>query len=184
MTRKVLSVTVGMPLRQIAKILVENGISGVPVVDADGALVGMVTENDLIAPDGGGKSEAKREWWLSQLAEGEPLSPQFLALVDRPERTARDIMATPVVSVSETTKISEIAQLFTSYRIKRLPVVRDGRMVGIVSRSDLVRLMAADLVRPASLPRREGLLSGVVGQPGGAFQSPRSAIAPPLRWGG
>jgi len=179
MTSGVLSVPVGMPLRQIAKLLVENGISGVPVVDSDGLPIGMVTENDLIAPDGGGKGESGREWWLSQLAEGEPLSPQFLANLDRSERTARDIMASPVVSIAETTELSEIARLFTSYRVKRLPVVRDGRMVGIVSRSDLVRRMAAEPTQPVPIPRREGLLTGVVASLEAHFNLPEPLSATP-----
>jgi len=160
MTGPVLSVTVGASLREVAKILVVNGISGVPVVNSHGMPIGMVTENDLIAPDAGVKRAAGREWWLTQLAEGEPLSPQFLALIDRGERTARDVMASPVVSVSETTDLSEIAHLFTSYRIKRLPVVTDGRMVGIVSRADLVRRMA-EQPAPAAAPH-SGILAEAV----------------------
>lgn len=143
MTDKVLSVTADTTLQQIAKILVENDISGVPVLDGEGALLGMVTESDLIAPNGSDKhKEASRESWLSHLAEGEPLSPQFLGYLDHPERVARDIMVSPVVTVSASTDLSEVARLFLSYGVKRLPVMVEGLMVGIVSRADLVRGLA------------------------------------------
>ncbi len=153
MSSKVLSVTVTATTRQIARILVENGISGVPVVDGDGLPVGMVTEGDLIGPDADG--EGVGEGWLAQLAGGEPLS----ARMDRSERTARDIMASPVVTVAEVTELPEIARLMTSYRIKRLPVVRDGRVVGIVSRADLVRRIAEAPAKPPPASHHVGFLS-------------------------
>ncbi len=159
MTGTVLSVTVDMTLPQIAKILVANGISGVPVVDAEGLPVGMITESDLIAPQAKGEGDAKRESWLTHLAEGEPMGPEFLAYLDRPERTAGDVMTAPVISVPESAELQEIAQLLTRYRIKRLPVVRDRRMVGIVSRADLVRQMAEAPAAPSPASRPDGLVS-------------------------
>ena len=70
--------------------------------------------------------------------------PGFVASLGAPERTARDVMASPVVTVSESTEVSEVARLLTAHRIKRMPVLRDGRIVGIVSRADLVRALAAE----------------------------------------
>jgi len=133
MTGKVLSASEDLTARQIAKILEDNNIGGVPVVDGDGSLVGMVSESDLAGPD----------------AEGEPHA-------GRPDSAARDVMASPVVSVTETTQLPEIARLLTSYRINRLPVVRDGRVVGIVSQSDLVRRMAEEPAKAAPVPRHGG----------------------------
>jgi len=162
MTDKVLSVTADTTLRQIAKILVENNISGVPVIDSTGLPIGMVTERDLIAQDANSAQKAERKWWLTQLAEGEPLSPKFLAYLDSSERTAGDVMASPIVSVSETTELPEIARLFIEHRIKRLPVVRDGRMVGIISRADLVRQLAQEPTQPSTIASEEGFLSKAV----------------------
>ena len=78
------------------------------------------------------------------LAEGGTLSADFLASLHPPERRAQDVMATPVVTVVEETEVAEIARLLTAQRIKRVPVLRDGRIVGIVSRADLLRTIAAE----------------------------------------
>jgi hypothetical protein len=130
MTGQVLSVTSDVTVQQIAKILMDNAISGVPVVDNEGFPIGMVTESDLIALDANGERQAGREWWLSHLADGEPLSPQLLAYLDRAQRTARDVMASPVMTIPETTDLPEIARLLISHRIKRLPVCRWSGMGG------------------------------------------------------
>jgi CBS domain-containing protein len=140
MTCDVVSVTSDTPVRKIAALLLERRISGVPVVDRGGAPIGIVSEGDLI-----GRSEAEREarqdWWLMILAEGEDLSPDFLASLSYP--TARNLMSSPVITVREETNLGEVARVLTTHRIKRVPVVRDGRVIGIVSRADLVRALAA-----------------------------------------
>src|SRR5271166_4617616 len=142
MTKEVVSVSPETPTRQIAKLLLDKGISAVPVVDAAGAPIGMVSEGDLIGRTGADR-DARRDWWLSLLAEGENLSPEFLGQLRTKERIARDVMATPIVSIGEDAEISDIARLLAAHRIKRVPVVRDGHMVGIVSRADLLRTLAA-----------------------------------------
>jgi CBS domain-containing protein len=162
MTAKVQTVTPTTTVRQIAKILVDGGFSGVPVVDDDGLPVGMVTESDLIALATTAERDVGREWWLTHLAEGEPLSPEFIAYLDQTERTARDVMAAPVVTVAETTELPEVARLFISYKIKRLPVLREGKMVGIVSRADLVRRIANEPARQQPATHRGGILSDMV----------------------
>ena len=143
MTAAVVSVGLDTSTREIAKILRDHGISAVPVVDAAGTPAGMVSEGDLIARDEVGR-EARRDWWLTLLAEGETLDAEFIASLHAPERTARDVMASPVVTIGEDTEISAVARLLTAHRIKRAPVLRDGRIVGIVSRADLVRALAAE----------------------------------------
>jgi len=138
MTTDVTVVPPDMPARKIAMILLDGGISAVPVVDATGAPIGMVSEGDLMGRREDVRGQ-RREWWLTLLAEGESLNPEFLAHLRSMEFTAKDVMTAPVVTVSESTEAAEIAELLSSYRIKRVPVVRDGRIVGIVSRADLVR---------------------------------------------
>jgi len=102
----------------------------------------MVSEGDLIGRDEGDRA-ARRDWWLALLAEGGTLSADFLASLHTPERRARHVMATPVVTGVEETEVAEIARLLTAHRIKRVPVLRDGRIVGVVSRADLLRTIAA-----------------------------------------
>ncbi|HSP96587.1 MAG TPA: CBS domain-containing protein [Candidatus Dormibacteraeota bacterium] len=139
MTSTVVSVSPDMPTREVAKLLLDNGISAVPVVDEAGAPIGMVSEGDLIGR-GASEREARRDWWLEMLAEGTQLSPTFLAAV---RTTVRQVMVAPVVTVGEDALIDEVARLLEAHRIKRVPVVRDGRLVGIVSRADLLRALAA-----------------------------------------
>jgi CBS domain-containing protein len=100
----------------------------------------MVSEGDLIDRDQAAR-EARREWWLELLAEGEPLSPDLLAWLHSQERVAGAIMSAPVIIVSEATEVGEIARLLIDHRIKRVPVVRDGRVVGIVACGDILRVL-------------------------------------------
>lgn len=143
MTRTVLTVAPDAPARAIAKLLHRNGISAVPVVDGTGALIGMVSEGDLIPRDQRDR-EARRDWWLRMLSEGEALSAEFMADLEDDKRTARDVMTAPVVTVPEDADIVEVAGVLAQNRIKRAPVTAAGRMVGIVSRADLVRAIAGN----------------------------------------
>ncbi len=143
MSKEVVSVPPEMPVRDIARLLLAHQVSAVPVVNASGMVLGMVSEGDLIGRSEADR-EARRDWWLALVAEGEELHPDFLATIRSPERLARDVMSSPVIRVTETTEASEIAAVLAQYRIKRVPVVRDGRIVGIVSRADLLRAAAGE----------------------------------------
>jgi CBS domain-containing protein len=149
MTAAVSSVRPETPIGEIAKVLRDRGISAVPVVDGTGALIGMVSEGDLIGRDEADR-EARRDWWLALLAEGETLNADFLASLRPLERRAREVMTAPVVIVGEETDLQEVARLLTTHRIKRVPVLRNGRIVGIVSRADLVRAFAEARQEPTS----------------------------------
>ncbi|MDQ7246778.1 CBS domain-containing protein [Dongia sedimenti] len=138
MTSPVVTVTPDTPASRIAKLLLENHVSAVPVVDASGAPLGIVSEGDLLRRDESGRA-ARRAWWLEMLAEGEPLSQEYLSQLRTKDQPAKEIMSAPVVTVTEASDVAELAHLFSSYRIKRVPVLRDGRVVGIVSRVDLLR---------------------------------------------
>jgi CBS domain-containing protein len=162
MTTDVSVVPPEMPARKIAAVLLDGGISAVPVVDVSGAPIGMVSEGDLLGRRQDEHSR-RREWWLTILAEGESLSPEFISQLRSDELTARELMTAPVITVSESTEAAEIADLLSTYRIKRVPVLRDGKIVGIVSRADLVRGQSG---RPRP-PRR----------PEAATTAPTAAIA-------
>ena len=142
MSKPVVSVLPETPTREIARLLVEKGISAVPVVDTNGAPIGMVSEGDLIRPERAAR-EGWRQSWLEIFAEGEPLAPELLSWLRSQHHTARAVMSAPVTTVSEDTELSEIARVLVTHRIKRVPVVRDGRVTGIVARGDLLRAMAS-----------------------------------------
>jgi CBS domain-containing protein len=145
MTSPVISATANTPIRDVAQLLLKNHISAVPILDYTGAPIGMVSEGDLIS-----QRNAQRKWWLALLAEGESLSSDFLSELHRPERVASEIMSKPVLTVSEDTDTAAIARLLATHRIKRVPVVRDERVVGIVSRGNLLWWMANE-----AHPRRQ-----------------------------
>jgi len=157
MTSGVVTVSPETRASQIAKLLLENHISAVPVVDAGGAPLGIVSEGDLLRRDEEGRT-ARRAWWLEMLAEGEQLSQEYLAQLRTKDQTAREIMSSPVVTVTETTDLAELVHLFHNYRIKRVPVLRDGRVVGIVSRVDLLRVFDANAERRESGDARRSIL--------------------------
>jgi len=156
MTSKVISVRVDTPTSEIARLLLENRISAVPVLDRSGAPIGMVSEGDLMKGEEADR-EARRDWWLTLLAEGSTLSPEFLASLREQRRTAGDLMSRPIITVSEDTDTIEIARLLQTYRIKRVPVVRDGQVVGIVSRENLLRALVGK-TNPADAKPKAGPL--------------------------
>lgn len=146
MNSAVVAVKPDTPISDVAKTLRDHRISAVPVVNEAGSPLGVVSEGDLIGRDEA-EREARLDWWLTLLAEGEALNPEFLASVRSSERRARDVMTAPVVTVGEEVEIDEVARLLTAHRIKRVPVLRDDRIVGIVSRADLVGALAERKMR-------------------------------------
>jgi CBS domain-containing protein len=109
MTTEVITVGPAMTIKQLALTLIKNQISGAPVVDQRGKIVGIVSEADLVAKKG---------------------------------KDVRSIMNRKVISIVEETPVEEIAQLMSRHKIKRLPVMNGDKMVGIVSRADLVNAIA------------------------------------------
>lgn len=151
MTTEVISVDAGTTVQELAKLLAERQISGVPVLDAGKRLVGIVSEGDLLhRAETGTERRAqprRRSWWLEDLAAEQELARDY---VKSHARKVAEIMTRDVVSVGETTDLAELAMLLETHRIKRVPVVRDGQVVGIVSRANLVRAMAATPSRTAT----------------------------------
>jgi CBS domain-containing protein len=141
MTRKVVSARPNDTAAKVAKLLSDNQISAVPVCDERGGLLGMLSEGDLMRSFSQ-KNALKRDWWLALLAEGTDLAPAFLEHIRFDNRCARDLMVSPVISASDDASLPTLAELLTHHRIKRLPILHDGKLIGIVSRSDIVRALA------------------------------------------
>jgi CBS domain-containing protein len=139
MTRNVVTVTPETSVGEIARLLLEKRISGVPVVDAHGRLVGIVSEGDLVRrlEDEG---ESGRSWWLGLLATPEERAEAY---VRAHGRRAADVMTKNVITVTPDTPLAAVARLLEERHIKRVPVVENGKVVGIVSRADLLRALAA-----------------------------------------
>jgi CBS domain-containing protein len=144
MTTEVITVNPETPIRDIADLLYTRRISGVPVVDADRRLLGIVGEGDLIM-HASTIGEQRPAWWLKLLAGDTRLASDYARAHGR---IARDVMRTRVITISETTTIADAARLFHKHQIKRLPVLRDGRLVGIITRSDLLKVLASPRATP------------------------------------
>ena len=144
MTTNLVTIPPDAPLEALARVLSERGISGAPVVDADGALLGMVTESDLIRRLAA-KEDAPKSWVLGLLASAAEQAARFARTHGH---RARDVMTTDIASVTEDTSIEHVAHIIEEKKIRRVPVLRDGKLVGVVSRSDLIRAL---LAAPGSL---------------------------------
>jgi CBS domain-containing protein len=134
MTARVISVAPDTDVREVARILLSNRVSGVPVVDGAGRVLGMLTEGDLVR-----RAELGTDKALMQ--EAAPARAQ--EFVKSHGLHAQDVMTRPLLSVSEDTGLDEVATLFEAHRIKRAPVLRDGGLVGIVSRANLLHGLVA-----------------------------------------
>lgn len=134
-TRSVVSVHQETPLREVAQALIDHGISGVPVLDEDGAVLGVVSEADLLVKEQGADAIHHRPLarFLGESRESRAQFAKLRAL------TAAEAMTAPAITITSSRPINEAAAIMTSRGINRLPVVDDGRLVGIVSRADLVR---------------------------------------------
>jgi CBS domain-containing protein len=139
MTRDVISVGPNTSVSEIAALFLRRRISGVPVVDGTGKLLGLVSEGDLVRRVETG-TDARRSWWLDLLTES---SEQAATYAKTHGKKAADVMTPEVVSATETTPLREIAGLMERHRIKRVPIMRDNRVVGIVSRANLIQGLAS-----------------------------------------
>ncbi len=141
MTRSVVTAHPTDTVARVARMLAEHAISAVPVCDGSGALLGMVSEGDLMRPFVE-TNVKRRAWWLTLLADGTDLAPEFLDYVRLDRHEVGDLMTKPVITANETASVTELAEQMVQHRIKRLPIVRGEKLVGIVSRADVIRAIA------------------------------------------
>jgi CBS domain-containing protein len=141
MTRTVIAAGPDDTVSKIAALFTKHGISAVPVCDKDGTMLGIISEGDLMRPFGEA-NKLHRDWWLGLLADGEELAPEFLDYLRADHRRAHDLMTKDVITATEDTHVGKIADLLQRHRIKRVPILRDGKVVGIVSRADLIHALA------------------------------------------
>jgi CBS domain-containing protein len=135
MTKSVLTVRPDTPLKDVARLLIDAGITGAPVVDAEGVVRGVVSEGDFLAKEQGAEGLRHRRL-VALLGESSETRAQLRKLA---ARTAGEAMTQPPITIRPRQSIQEAAALMTERRVNRLPVLDEGRLVGIVTRSDLVR---------------------------------------------
>lgn len=127
-------------VREVAKIFLARQISAVPVVDEQGKLIGIVSEGDLLHRAEAG-TERKRSWWLQGFTGDETLAAEY---VKAHARKVSDVMTRRVITASPDSPLHEIASLLENNSIKRVPIVKDGQVVGIVSRANLIQAVASE----------------------------------------
>jgi CBS domain-containing protein len=143
MTREVVTVRPETPIHEAAALMASRGISGVPVVEAEGHVVGILSEGDLIIRQ---KPREPLPWWRQFFADAEALAREYRKAMGT---TAGAVMTTEVLSIGPEAPLAAAAMILHEQRIRRLPVVANGRLVGIVSRGDLVRTLASVAPSPA-----------------------------------
>jgi CBS domain-containing protein len=139
MVRNVITVGPSAGVGDVANILLANRISAVPVVGERNALLGIVSEGDLMRRSEI-DTERRRSWWIEQFTSNETLASEF---TKAHSRKVRDIMTRDVVTAEPCTSLGDIAALLERNAIKRVPIVKDGKVVGIVSRANLVQALAS-----------------------------------------
>lgn len=144
------AVTIGpeATVQGAARLMLERAISALPVVDEKDRVIGIISEGDLIRRAELGTDRVHGSWWLRFLAF--PSEGAAADFVKTHATRVRDVMTSPVISASENTPLEKIALLLEKHRIKRVPVLRAGQLVGVVSRADLVRRLA--VARPGKPP--------------------------------
>ena len=167
MSRNVVTVTPDATVLHAARLMLQRRFSGLPVVDPTGALVGIVTEGDFLRRTETG-TVRRRPRWIEFLVGPGPLAAEYTHTTGR---LVGEVMTRDVHTVTEEMELQDVVHLMERHHIKRLPVVRDGRIVGIVTRQNLLSALIGRRVatEPAATDTaiREGVLAELKAQPWG-----------------
>jgi CBS domain-containing protein len=146
MTRRVVTVTPDTSILAATKLMLENHISGLPVVDTSAHVVGIISESDLLRDDGKGVDGSP---WLQMMVLPDALSGEPAQLS---ARRVGDVMTRGPVTVAPNASIAQACRLMEQHGIKRLPVVQNDTLVGLIARADLVRAFAQSTEKSAPAP--------------------------------
>jgi CBS domain-containing protein len=161
MVTQVVAVAPDAPVREVAKLMVERRISGLPVVDGGGKVLGVVSEGDLIRRPELGTDEQPSAW-LRVFLSADDRARDF---VKTHGLRARDVMTAPAISVTPDATLGEVVRVMERHHIKRLPVVKDGKLAGLLTRTDMLRaLLARQALPEAGVPHSDGEIRGRVMQ--------------------
>jgi CBS domain-containing protein len=166
MVTKVITVGPDACVQDVAHILLTNRISAVPVIDANGKLLGIVSEGDLMCRAEAGTGR-RRPWWLAALIGREAFAAEY---VKEHSRKVTDVMTRSVITAKPNTPLRDIANLLEKNGIKRVPIVEDGKVVGIVSRANLLQALASlrkqiDGPAPSDSDIRNGVIARLEAEP-------------------
>jgi len=165
MVRHVVTVGPDTSVAEAARLMSEHDVSALPVVDQQHHLVGLISEADLMRREEIG-TEIHRPWWLEAVTPAPTLAAEFAR---SHSKRVSDLMSASVITATEDTSLSELAATLERNRIRRVPIVRDGKLVGIVSRANLIQALASSSVQDGkqldeSRAIRGELLSRLQGQ--------------------
>ncbi len=160
MTPHVICVGPQASAKSIAKLMADRGISGVPVIDSTKRVIGMISEGDLLRRIETG-TEPDHAWWLAMKASTETMTREY---VQSHARRAKDIMTRDVVTISPNTELSEVATLLETKHIKRVPVVKNDKLIGIVSRANLIRAFGSAPARVARKTTDQKITGRLLGE--------------------
>ena len=147
MVSNVITVGVNASIGEVAAILLNNNISGAPVVGEKGELVGIVSEGDLMRRPETGTSK-RHSWWLELLSNERTLAAEY---IKSHSRKVADVMTSDVITARPDTPLGEIAAMLERNRIKRVPIVEGGKIVGLVSRANILQALASATKKLPSL---------------------------------
>jgi CBS domain-containing protein len=139
MTQRVISIETDAPIMRAMRLMLQNRISGLPVVGPKGELVGMVTEGDFLRRGEIG-TQRRRNRWLEFLIGPGRLADEY---VHARGRKVEEVMTPEPITATEDTPLDEVVRLMERHRIKRLPVLRDGKLVGIVTRANIMHALVS-----------------------------------------
>lgn len=158
MTKDVVTVGPQTTVGEIAAVLVRHRISAVPVVSEDSRVIGIVSQTDLGHRSETG-TEKQRKWWLDMFADSDTKAREY---IKSHGLKAEDVMSRIVVSVSKQATLAEVADVLDSHRIRQVPVMDGGKLVGMISRADLVRKLAEiKIAAPATRPDNGALQKAI-----------------------
>jgi CBS domain-containing protein len=149
MTSPVVSVGPDTSLLEAGELMLRHDISGLPVLDREARLVGLITERDFLRPTGSGPDYKRPRWFQVLTGQAKDESSR------QSNRKVADVMTAEPVTITEETPLEEVVRLMDHHCIHRLPVMRGAKVVGIVSRADLLRALVQSLCKTSAMSKRD-----------------------------
>lgn len=173
MTRQPICIDENEMLQNAIAVMLQHRISGLPVVDGKGRPVGMLTEADLLRRTET-QTERKRSRWLEYLVGASKLAEEY---VHTHGRRVKEVMSTPLISASPDIPLEAVVRLMEKHRIKRVAVIRDDKLVGILSRANLVHALAAVIQDiPPAAPSDDAILQAIWQELDNTHWAPKGAL--------